>query len=125
MMRVRKSGLAPGIAAALVLSTAPLAGQQPIHEPVPAPMPEQPYANLGAREIKALSPEEVEALRRGDGMGYALAAELNGHPGPRHVLELAVELALSADQHLRVERVFAAMQREARILGEQIVRKEV
>ena len=31
-------------------------------------------------------------------MGLALAAELNGYPGPSHVLELADKLELSAEQ---------------------------
>lgn len=43
-----------------------------------------PYAGLPAREIKALSPEEIADLAAGRGMGLALAAELNGYPGPRH-----------------------------------------
>jgi hypothetical protein len=39
------------------------------------------YAGMEGREIKALDPGEVDALLAGEGMGFALAAELNGSPG--------------------------------------------
>ncbi|HEY0442316.1 MAG TPA: hypothetical protein VGD36_19780, partial [Xanthobacteraceae bacterium] len=42
---------------------------------------QQPYAGLEARPVKALS-EQIADLRAGRGMGLALAAELNGYPGP-------------------------------------------
>ena len=71
------------------------------------------YAGQESREIKALSPEEVDAYLSGKGMGFAKAAELNGYPGPAHVLELAAELQLSADQRRRTEALFAAMQSQA------------
>lgn len=83
-----------------------------------------PYAEATVREIKALSPEEAADLRNGEGMGFALAAELNGHPGPRHVLDLASELALTAEQEVAVGRVFHRMRREARALGAAIVEAE-
>jgi hypothetical protein len=42
----------------------------------------QPYAGLEARAIKALSEQQIADLEAGRGMGMALAAELNGYPGP-------------------------------------------
>jgi hypothetical protein len=48
---------------------------------------DMPYAGQQARSIKALSDEEIAALRKGEGMGMAKAAELNGYPGPVHVLQ--------------------------------------
>ena len=48
-----------------------------------------PYAGMTTRQVKALSEQQVADLRAGRGMGLALAAELNGYPGPMHVLELA------------------------------------
>ena len=42
----------------------------------------QPYAGLEGRAIKALSEQQIADLRAGRGMGLALAAELNGYPGP-------------------------------------------
>ena len=49
----------------------------------------RPYAGLEVRSIKALPEQQIADLRAGRGMGLALAAELNGYPGPMHVLELA------------------------------------
>jgi hypothetical protein len=58
----------------------------------------QPYAGLERRAVKALGDDEIADLRAGRGMGLALAAELNGYPGPRHVLEHADALALTSEQ---------------------------
>jgi hypothetical protein len=49
---------------------------------------QSPYTGMETRSIKSLSNEQVADLREGRGMGLALAAELNGYPGPAHVLEL-------------------------------------
>jgi Spy/CpxP family protein refolding chaperone len=86
--------------------------------------PASPYAGEEGRAVKALSPEEVADLRAGRGIGLALAAELNGFPGPTHALELADALALSADQRARTEAIRAAMQAEAAALGEAILAEE-
>lgn len=83
-----------------------------------------PYAGQETRDIKALSSERIAGLRAGAGLGYALSAELNGWPGPLHVLELANELALSADQAKSVEAIRADMLAEAKSLGEQLIDAE-
>jgi Spy/CpxP family protein refolding chaperone len=83
-----------------------------------------PYAGLQSREIKAVSPERIDALLAGKGAGYALSAELNGYPGPRHVLDLGDQLELTADQRLATERLFARMQAEAIPLGQALIEKE-
>jgi hypothetical protein len=85
---------------------------------------DQPYAGLETRAIKALSADEIADLSAGRGMGLALAAELNGYPGPRHVLELAEPLKLSPAQRAGVGRLFAAMQAEAVALGERLIGQE-
>ena len=82
------------------------------------------YAGLQDRAIKALSPEDIAGLRAGEGMGFALAAELNGLPGPKHVLELASQLDLSAEQVESVRNVFSAMRAEATALGEALIEAE-
>jgi Spy/CpxP family protein refolding chaperone len=83
-----------------------------------------PYAGLEAREIKALSPEEIADLAAGRGMGLALAAELNGYPGPRHVLDLAQELRLTAEQQNKTSALFEAMRTETSALGAELIEAE-
>lgn len=83
-----------------------------------------PYAGWQMRDIKALSAQQIDDLRAGRGMGLALAAELNGFPGPRHVLELGEELGLTAQQRGAVEAAFSAMQAEAQRLGREVLQRE-
>ena len=85
----------------------------------------QPYAGLETRAIKALSEEQIADLRAGRGMGLALAAELNGYPGPRHVIELAKHLELTEAQHAEVQALFDAMQAETVPIGESLIEREV
>ena len=103
------------------------------HAPPPPPPPThgggngggaQPYAGLEAREVKALSPQEVADLRAGRGMGLALPAELNRYPGPMHVLELADPLRLSPEQRRRMRELVEAMRAEVRPLGEEVIAAE-
>jgi Spy/CpxP family protein refolding chaperone len=83
-----------------------------------------PYAGLQTREVKALSDQQITDLREGRGMGYALAAELNGYPGPLHALELSDKLALTAGQRAATEKLFAAMKAETKPLGEELIAGE-
>jgi Spy/CpxP family protein refolding chaperone len=85
---------------------------------------QQPYAGLETRPIKALSEQQIADLRAGRGMGLALAAELNGYPGPLHVLELADRLSLSDAQRATVQALLAAMKAEAVPLGETLIARE-
>ncbi len=41
-----------------------------------------PYSGMQSRSTKALSEQQIADLNAGRGMGLALAAELNGYPGP-------------------------------------------
>jgi hypothetical protein len=83
-----------------------------------------PYAGLQARSIKALSADETKQLLEGHGMRLALAAELNGYPGPAHVLELAEPLGLDASQRERTQALMHTHKAEARALGERVVAAE-
>ena len=85
-----------------------------------------PSAHPGeeSRAVKALSAEETRDLLEGRGMGLAKAAELNRHPGPMHVLDLAGPLGLSDADTAAVRRVFEAMRAEARALGAEILAAE-
>ena len=83
-----------------------------------------PYSGLETRNIKALSTEQIDEYRQGRGMGLALAAELNGYPGPKHVLELKNELVLTSTQETSAEEIFEQMQNSAIVLGGAIIEQE-
>jgi hypothetical protein len=83
-----------------------------------------PYAGMQARPIKALSDQQVADLKAGRGMGLALAAELNGYPGPSHLLELADQLGLSDAQRNTVRSLFEAMKAETIPIGERLIAQE-
>ena len=85
---------------------------------------QSPYAGMQTRPIKALSEQQVADLRAGRGMGLALAAELNGYPGPSHVLELADNLDLTTDQRTKVQGLFDSMKAEAISLGARLIEQE-
>jgi hypothetical protein len=89
-----------------------------------AAMAQSPYAGMQSRPIKGLSEQQVADLKAGRGMGLALPAELNGYPGPAHVLELADKLELSSDQRARVQSLFDKMKAEAVPLGARLLDEE-
>lgn len=84
----------------------------------------QPYAGLEGRAVKALSEQQVADLKSGRGMSLALPAELNGYPGPSHVLEHADALGLTAEQRERTTALFEAMKAEAVPVGERLIEQE-
>jgi Spy/CpxP family protein refolding chaperone len=86
--------------------------------------PATPYAGQETRDIKSLSPEDVQAYLGGKGMGLAKAAELNGYPGPAHVLELASRLQLTEEQRTRTQALFESMEAKAISLGRALVERE-
>ena len=57
-----------------------------------------PYAGEEARVIKSLWAKDIDDLLNGRGWGLAKPAELNGVPGPVHLLELKSEIGLSSEQ---------------------------
>ena len=89
-----------------------------------ADRPGQTYSGLQNRPVKALSDTEISDLRQGKGMGMALAAELNGYPGPRHVLDSADRIGLSQEQVARTRQLFAEMKAGAEFLGRRIIELE-
>ena len=68
--------------------------------------------------------KQIADLRAGRGMGLALAAELNGYPGPVHVLELATPLELTAGQRAKTQELLEAMKAETVPLGERLIARE-
>lgn len=87
-------------------------------------MSQQPYAGLQNRTVKTLSEQQIADLNAGRGMGLALAAELNGYPGPIHAIELAQQLRLSPHQVSKLKALFEAMKAETIPLGETLISQE-
>jgi len=92
----------------------------------PAAFAEQhsPYAGQETRPIKAMSEQEVNDYLAGKGMGLAKAAELNGYPGPAHVIENARALNLTPEQEAATRALFGQMQQKAVGFGKQLVEEE-
>lgn len=80
-----------------------------------------PYAGQQSRRIKAMSEDEVQGYLDGRGVGLALPAELNHYPGPRHALDLADSLKLTATQRKQFRDIYDPMHARALVLGRQLV----
>ena len=96
---------------------------KPAHE-TPYPQSTSPYTGLLDNPIRGLSVEEISDLETGAGAGFARAAELNGYPGPRHILDLQDQLELSEDQLTQVKTLYEEMNGEARYLGAEVLQME-
>ena len=83
------------------------------------------YAGEENREIKSLSETDIEELKTGKGWGLAKAAELNGVPGPVHLLEMKEEIDLSANQIRAIEDIYKKMKQEAIPLGLELIELEM
>ncbi|WP_299735838.1 hypothetical protein [uncultured Roseobacter sp.] len=86
--------------------------------------PPTAYAGEETRLIKSLSEQDLEEIARGGGWGLARAAELNGVPGPTHLLELADQIGLSEQQRDDIEAIREQMQADAITAGERFVAAE-
>ncbi len=82
------------------------------------------YDSLLDTEIRGISEDDIEGYRTGAGLGFALPAELNGYPGPRHVLDFSDELKLNTDQLEEIQSLYDEMLPQAIDLGEQILQAE-
>ncbi|WP_170470162.1 hypothetical protein [Ruegeria arenilitoris] len=82
------------------------------------------YAGEETRLIKSLSEQDLEEIARGGGWGLARAAELNGVPGPMHLLEIADQIGLTEEQRHEIELIRAQMQADAIQAGEHFIEME-
>lgn len=82
------------------------------------------YSTLLDSEIRGIDPKTIDAYRKGEGAGLALPAELNGYPGPRHILDLADKLHLTNDQQAKVQSIYDVMKPQAIDLGNQLLAGE-
>jgi hypothetical protein len=83
-----------------------------------------PYAGQQIRNIKSLSDNDIQSLQNGTGEtfgGMAKLAELNGYPGPRHVLDMASELRLTNGQRMEIEHIYQNMSITAKSVGSAII----
>lgn len=82
------------------------------------------YVGQEKRAVKSLSPADMAELRRGGGWGMAKAAELNGVPGPAHLLELKDKIPLDREQISAVTKIFQGMKSQAIKQGEKLIELE-
>jgi Spy/CpxP family protein refolding chaperone len=82
------------------------------------------YVGQEKRQIKTLSSNDIHELQNGNGWGFAKAAELNGVPGPKHLLEMQGEIRLTAEQIRQIDEIFAAMKNQAIPLGNNLIEAE-
>ena len=83
-----------------------------------------PYAGEESRAVKSLSAEDVAELRRGGGWGLAKAAELNGMPGPFHLLELKDDIPLTREQVIAITAIHERMREAAIVEGKHFIAAE-
>jgi hypothetical protein len=83
-----------------------------------------PYAGQEDRAIKSLTDDDIRQLRAGQGWGLAKAAELNGVPGPAHLLELKDQIPLDENQVRQIQALFEKMQYDAARLGAALIKHE-
>ena len=74
--------------------------------------------------LYAQIPADRDVLLNGEGAGQAKYAEMNGYPGPKHVIELSDTLQLTMSQRKAVTGIFKEMEARAKELGQRIVRIE-
>jgi len=82
------------------------------------------YVGQEKRKIKSLSAEDIKELKAGAGWGLAKAAELNGLPGPKHILEMKKEIELTPEQEQLIVALYNDMKKGAIALGNKLVEQE-
>jgi hypothetical protein len=80
-----------------------------------------PYAGQQHSSIPGLTEAEIASYRDARGMGLARPADINGYPGPLHVLEQADALGLSNDQRSAVQALYDQMRSEASGIGNEFL----
>ncbi|NKI35277.1 hypothetical protein HFP89_08870 [Wenzhouxiangella sp. XN79A] len=102
--------------ALLLIATLPVAAQDDSIESA--------SAEAADARPTALMPRQERMLREGRGMGLARAAELNGFPGPMHVLQQADALELTDEQRAATTELVARVREQAPAIGERILAAE-
>lgn len=118
--RIRTMRLHASIALLLALPASALA--QHAHQP--GQEHSSPYAGQESRETKSLSEEDIATLRTGGGWELAKPAELNGIPGPAHLLEMKDEIELTPEQVEVIEAAYQGMRTAAIAEGQRYISGE-
>ena len=87
--------------------------------------PHQPYAGQEQPSVSSLAAADLNALKKGQGWGLANPAELNGYPGPIHVLKLVERLELIKAQISQVRAIYTKTNANARHISKAFVNSEV
>jgi Spy/CpxP family protein refolding chaperone len=82
------------------------------------------YIGQEKRLIKSLSEDDIQQLKHGKGWGLAKAAELNGMPGPSHILQMKEKISLTKEQEAKVRALFEDMKSKAIPLGNKLIHLE-
>ncbi len=105
----------------LMLLALPLAAQHEQHMKSPAAVSQTPQTMA---QHHAFLEAEHQAIERGEGFGMALAADKNGYPGPKHVLDMKKELKLTPAQEGAMEKLMAEMKTKALAKGKDVLLAE-
>jgi Spy/CpxP family protein refolding chaperone len=108
--------LCGGILALLAL---PLAAQYP-----PTTKNAATPAQQAEAQHHAFLQAEREAIEKGEGFGMAMAADMNGYPGPKHVLDMKKELKLTEKQEAAMQKLMASMKEKALAKGKDVLQAE-
>lgn len=88
---------------------------------IASPTYESNYIGQEKRLIKSLSNDDIQQLKHGKGWGLAKAAELNGMPGPSHILQMKDKISLTKEQEKKVQALFDDMKSKAIPLGNKLI----
>lgn len=108
----------------ILLAAVPMGSGAQQHEPANGHVHASPYSGEEHRTIKSLSDADIAELQRGGGWGMAKVAELNGVPGPSHLLQMRDEVGLAAEQVTAIQAIFDDMRRKAMAEGARLIALE-
>jgi len=83
-----------------------------------------PKQSVEMQHHRACQEEERASIERGEGFGMAMPADHAGYPGPRHVLDMAADLKLTAGQRADMEKIYATMKEKAVVRGKELFEAE-
>jgi len=126
MKPIRLAGLTAGLLTFFVFGGALFAQDAGGHDHDLDPDLVSPYRGEERQGIPTLSEEDIRQIESGEGWGLAKAAELNGVPGPAHLLEMADRGAihLSAEQLQSIRSLHDDMKARAIPVGKRLIEQE-